>query len=117
MTPRRPIRRRVGSRRGEKRHAAEERERGDREAAQRDAERGTRPAVDEDRRADRCRRLTGRHGERLPEVALVGLLVAGGGVPLATATAGGLVYRETTCRAPLLVGGVVTAALSVDGGE
>lgn len=48
------------------------------------------------------------------EAALVGLLVAGGGVPLAPATAGVLVYRGATYWAPLTVGGIVTAVLSVD---
>ncbi len=46
------------------------------------------------------------------EAALVGLLVAVGGVPAPAATAGVLLYRGATYWTPLLFGGVVTAALT-----
>ncbi|WP_435175515.1 lysylphosphatidylglycerol synthase transmembrane domain-containing protein [Halorussus sp. AFM4] len=48
------------------------------------------------------------------EAALVGLLVAVGGVPVAGATAGVVLYRGATYWAPLLFGGAVTAALTVE---
>lgn len=47
------------------------------------------------------------------EVALTGLLVTVGGVPLAPATAGVLVYRGVSYWAPFLFGGLVTVALVV----
>ena len=48
------------------------------------------------------------------EAALVGLLVAVGEVPVAGATAGVVLYRGVTYWAPLLFGGAVTAALTVE---
>ena len=48
------------------------------------------------------------------EAALVGLLVTVGGVPVAGATAGVLLYRGVSYWLPLLFGGVVTAALTVE---
>lgn len=48
------------------------------------------------------------------EAALVGLLVAVGGVPVVHATAAVVLYRGVTYWIPLLFGGVVTAALAVE---
>lgn len=49
------------------------------------------------------------------EAALVGLLVAIGAVPVASATAGVVLYRGVTYWLPLLFGGAVTAALTAGG--